>query len=93
MADLIIHTASLFIFIQSTVASIFLLVLLIHGICRLMLKNIHFAQWILDYMKNRNAYKNYKQDEKLKAERDFWEREAKKYCSQLGESRILAETK
>src|SRR5690606_23471530 len=27
----------------------------------------------------------------LKQERDFWEREAKKYCSQLGEIRILAE--
>lgn len=28
---------------------------------------------------------------KIREERDFWEREAKKYCSQLGEIRILAE--
>lgn len=31
------------------------------------------------------------ENRKLQKERDFWECEAKKYCSQLGEIRILAE--
>ena len=29
--------------------------------------------------------------QKLKAERDYWEREAKKWCAKLGEIRIMAE--
>jgi hypothetical protein len=30
-------------------------------------------------------------DNELKAERDYWEREAKKWCAKLGEIRIMAE--
>jgi hypothetical protein len=29
--------------------------------------------------------------QELKAERDYWEREAKKWCAKLGEIRIMAE--
>jgi hypothetical protein len=30
-------------------------------------------------------------DNELKKERDYWEREAKKWCAKLGEIRIMAE--
>lgn len=56
------------IYIQSILASLFLIVALIYGIFRLAIKNKHFAQWLFDYMRNRKGYQEYK--EWLKEDKD-----------------------